>query len=67
MEHVAKLSKLALTSDELSSFTHQLDKIMNMVELLEEVDTAGVPFTSNINHTTNRMRENRVIYVSRYR
>lgn len=61
VKHVAKLSKLSFTSDELSSFTHQLDKIMDMVELLEEVDTTGVPFTSNINQTTNVMREDRAI------
>ena len=56
VKHVAKLSKLSF-SEELADFTNQLDKIIDMVELLEEVDTTGVPFTSNVNESINVMRE----------
>jgi len=55
--HVAKLSKLSFSEEELADFTNQLDKIIDMVELLEEVDTTGVPFTSNVNESINVMRE----------
>lgn len=46
-----------LSEEELADFTNQLDKIIDMVELLEEVDTTGVPFTSNVNESINVMRE----------
>ena len=57
VKHVAKLSKLSFSEEELADFTNQLDKIIDMVELLEEVDTTGVPFTSNVNESINVMRE----------
>lgn len=56
-KHVAKLSKLSFSNEELTDFTEQLGKIIDMVELLEEVDTQGVPFTSNITQSINVMRE----------
>lgn len=56
VQHVAKLSKLAFDTDELQGFTNQLDKIIEMVELLNEVDTTGVPFTSNVVEGINVMR-----------
>ncbi|MFV0561259.1 MAG: Asp-tRNA(Asn)/Glu-tRNA(Gln) amidotransferase subunit GatC [Enterococcus sp.] len=57
--HVAKLSKLAFNQEELASFTDQLGKIIDMIELLDEVDTEGVPFTSNVVETINVMRQDR--------
>jgi len=57
VKHVAKLAKLSFSEDELHEFTSQLGKIIDMVETLEEVDTQGVPFTSNVADTINVMRE----------
>ena len=57
VKHVAKLAKLAFADEELASFTDQLGKIIDMVEMLEEVDTEGVPFTSNVSASINVMRE----------
>lgn len=57
VKHVAKLAKLSFSDDELHEFTSQLGKIIDMVETLEEVDTEGVPFTSNVVETINVMRE----------
>ncbi|MHC5226835.1 Asp-tRNA(Asn)/Glu-tRNA(Gln) amidotransferase subunit GatC [Enterococcus sp. LJL99] len=56
-KHVAKLSKLSFSNEELTDFTDQLGKIIDMVELLGEVDTEGVPFTSNVTQSINVMRE----------
>ena len=56
VKHVAKLAKLAFADEELASFTDQLGKIIDM---LEEVDTEGVPFTSNVVETVNVMRQDR--------
>lgn len=57
VKHVAKLAKLSFSQVELEDFTDQLGKIIDMVEQLEEVDTTGAPFTSNVNETINVMRE----------
>lgn len=57
VKHVAKLAKLSFSDDELTGFTDQLGKIIDMVEQLGEVDTEGVPFTSNVSETINVMRE----------
>ncbi|MHC5217131.1 Asp-tRNA(Asn)/Glu-tRNA(Gln) amidotransferase subunit GatC [Enterococcus sp. LJL128] len=61
VKHVAKLAKLSFSSEELTGFTEQLGKIIDMVELLEEVDTEGVPFTSNVVETINVMREDQSV------
>ncbi|MBM7711628.1 Asp-tRNA(Asn)/Glu-tRNA(Gln) amidotransferase subunit GatC [Enterococcus xiangfangensis] len=57
VKHVAKLAKLSFSDDELAGFTDQLGKIIDMVEQLGEVDTEGVPFTSNVSAMINVMRE----------
>ncbi|AIM24686.1 Asp-tRNA(Asn)/Glu-tRNA(Gln) amidotransferase subunit GatC [Melissococcus plutonius] len=57
IKKIAELSKLSFSPDELKSFTSQLEKIINMVEELEEVDTTGVPFTANIIEGINVLRE----------
>jgi aspartyl-tRNA(Asn)/glutamyl-tRNA(Gln) amidotransferase subunit C len=57
VKHVANLAKLEFPEAELHGFTETLGKIINMVEQLEEVDTTGVPFTSNVVETINVMRE----------
>lgn len=44
--HVAGLAKLQFTDEELQHFTGQLDEILNMVDQLSEVDTEGVPVTT---------------------
>ncbi|EKF51748.1 Asp-tRNA(Asn)/Glu-tRNA(Gln) amidotransferase subunit GatC [Lactococcus garvieae] len=57
VEHVATLSKLKFAENELDTVTDQLDKIIEMVEQLEEVNTDGVEFTMSVADNLNRMRE----------
>ncbi len=57
VSHVAKLSKLDFSPEETAEFATTLTKIVDMVELLNEVDTEGVPFTSNVAANINYMRE----------
>lgn len=57
IKHVAKLSKLAFSDDEIVALTDKLGQIIDMVERLEEVDTTGVPVTTNVVHDINVMRE----------
>lgn len=57
VKHVAKLAKLSFPDEEVHQFTEQLGKIIEMVELLEEVDTTGVPVTTSVTPSINVMRE----------
>ena len=45
---IAKLSRLSLKDDEVVSMTKQLDAILEYVEQLERVDTAGVDPTAHL-------------------
>ena len=45
--HVAKLARLALTDDEIERLTAELDKILDAVGIVSELDLADVPPTSH--------------------
>lgn len=57
VRHVAKLSKLAFNDEDTKEFAKTLTKIVEMVELLNEVDTTGVAITTTMADTVNVMRE----------
>ncbi|MTB64419.1 Asp-tRNA(Asn)/Glu-tRNA(Gln) amidotransferase subunit GatC [Streptococcus sp. zg-86] len=57
VRHVANLSKLAFSAEETAAFATTLSKIVDMVELLNEVDTTGVPVTTTMAEQKNVMRE----------
>ncbi|MGQ7563304.1 Asp-tRNA(Asn)/Glu-tRNA(Gln) amidotransferase subunit GatC [Streptococcus suis] len=56
VRHVAKLSKLEFTDRETAEFATTLSKIVDMVELLNEVDTTGVPVTTTMADRKNVLR-----------
>ena len=45
--HVARLARLALTDDEVARLTEELDKILDAVGIVGELDLTGVPHTSH--------------------
>jgi len=45
--HVARLARLALTDDEVERLTAELDKILEAVGIVAELDLADVPPTSH--------------------
>jgi aspartyl-tRNA(Asn)/glutamyl-tRNA(Gln) amidotransferase subunit C len=45
--HVARLARLALTDDEIERLTGELDKILEAVGAVSELDLADVPPTSH--------------------
>ncbi|MCV7228582.1 Asp-tRNA(Asn)/Glu-tRNA(Gln) amidotransferase subunit GatC [Mycolicibacterium komossense] len=45
--HLARLARLALTDDELDSFSGQLDAILQHVSQVQAVDVTGVAPTGN--------------------
>ena len=60
VKHVADLSNLVLTDEEIAKFTPQLDKIIGFVAKLSEVDTSNIEPTSQTTGLTNVLREDEV-------
>lgn len=59
-EHVARLARLSLESDELEALTGQLDAILGYVDKLNELDTAGIEPTAHAVPMTNALRNDDV-------
>ena len=57
VEHVARLSRLALTDQEKERMRRELDGILSYIDKLRALDTADVPPTSHAVPMTNVMRE----------
>ncbi|MFB5678597.1 Asp-tRNA(Asn)/Glu-tRNA(Gln) amidotransferase subunit GatC [Paenibacillus terreus] len=60
VRHVAKLSRLNLTSAEEELMTEQLNAILHYAEKLNELDTDNVEPTTHVLHVSNVMREDEV-------
>jgi aspartyl-tRNA(Asn)/glutamyl-tRNA(Gln) amidotransferase subunit C len=58
--HLARLSRLAVTDDELDTFASQLDVILQAVAQVGEVAAVDVPPTSHSVPLTNVLREDEV-------
>lgn len=59
--HLAKLSRLAVTDDELDTFASQLDVILQAVARVGEVAVADIPPTSHSVPLTNVLRPDVVV------
>ena len=57
VEHVARLARLALTSDELERMRTQLNAILVHIDALKAVDTEGIEGTSHAVPLVNVMRD----------
>ena len=55
-EKIAKLSRLALTGEELETYSAQLAGILEYVNKLNEADTKDVPPTSHVLELSNVTR-----------
>lgn len=55
--HIAKLSKLNLTDNELPKYTKDLSSIVNFVNELSEIDIEGVKPTAHILDINNVFRK----------
>ncbi len=56
VENIAHLARLKLTEDEKRLFQEQLSSILRYVEMLNTLDTAGVPPTTSALPLDNVMR-----------
>lgn len=61
VEHVAKLSRIKLSKDEVKKFGEQLSSILEFVEKLNEVDTKNANASTSINGISNVWREDEVV------
>jgi aspartyl-tRNA(Asn)/glutamyl-tRNA(Gln) amidotransferase subunit C len=60
VEHVARLTRLALSETELERMREQLNSILAHLDTLRLVDTTGVEPTSHAVDVVNVMREDEV-------
>jgi aspartyl-tRNA(Asn)/glutamyl-tRNA(Gln) amidotransferase subunit C len=56
VQKIAQLARLKLTPEEEERLTTQLTDILNYVDILKELDTKGVPETSQVTGLTNVTR-----------
>ena len=57
VKHIAKLSKLNISDDELEYYVAEMDKIIGYFELLSKVDTKGIKPMTHVNNINNIMRD----------
>lgn len=57
VEKIARLARLKLSEEEMERYAGQLTDILNYVEVLKELDTTGVPETSQVTGLTNVTRK----------
>lgn len=60
VRHIAKLSKIKLSDDEVEKFTGQLGNILDFFAQLQEVDTDNVAETSQVTGLENAYRKDEV-------
>lgn len=61
VRHVAKLSRLKLSDEQIHQFTRQMGAILEYVEKLNELDTANVEPTAHVASLRNVFREDKAV------
>lgn len=59
IKHIAVLSRLSFSDEELGKFTKQMGDIINMANQLQAVDTKGVPATTQVVDRDTVFREDK--------
>lgn len=57
VRHVARLARLALTEEEISTFQGQLGRILEHIEHLKKLEVSGVDPTAHTHPVFNVVRE----------
>lgn len=60
VEHVARLARLGITEAEVEVFSRQISAILGAMDVLNELDTAGVEPTAQVTGLENVMRDDTV-------
>lgn len=61
LQHIAMLARLKLTPEDAERFQHQVSDILDFVEQLQEVDTAGVEPLHQVGEQTLVWRDDAVV------
>jgi len=61
VKQVATLARLELSPEEEDLLTHQLDKIFQYMEKLDQLDTTTVEPLTQVGEITNAFREDRIV------
>ncbi|OGM05525.1 hypothetical protein A2125_00800 [Candidatus Woesebacteria bacterium GWB1_43_5] len=61
VKHVAQLAKLSLTGQEVKKFQKQLEKVIDYISELNEIDIKNVEPTSQMTGLTNVYRNDKVV------
>lgn len=56
VENVAKLARLGMTEEDITTFQQQLSVILENIKILQEADVSGVSPTDHASHLTSVMR-----------
>lgn len=57
---LARLARLALTDDEIDEFRSEMEKVLDYVAMLQDVDVSGLQPTTQVTGLTNVMRDDQV-------
>jgi aspartyl-tRNA(Asn)/glutamyl-tRNA(Gln) amidotransferase subunit C len=57
VQNVARLARLGLSDEEISTFNQQLSSILEHIRILQEVDVSGVSPLAHASRSTNVVRE----------
>lgn len=57
IEHIAKLARLELTTEELEKYGQQLSAVLGYIDQLQEIDVTGVEPTAQVTGLVNVLRE----------
>ena len=60
VEMIAELAKLTLTAEEKAIFQEQLSEVLEYAEMLQQLDTTGIPPTTSALPLSNVMRADAV-------
>ena len=60
VQHIARLARLGVDEADLEKFSVQLSDILENFEILQQIDTSGVPPTSHPVAVSNVMRDDQV-------
>ncbi len=61
VQHIALLARLGVDEADLGKFSVQLSNILENFEILEQIDTTGVPPTSHPVPLSSVMRDDKVL------
>jgi len=60
VNYVARLSRIKMENDEMEKFTNQLDRILEYISKLNEIDTKEIKPTSHVVDIKNVMRKDKL-------